>query len=120
MGKEEIIRSLLSAPRKAYKRNPHTEETKKKISSALKGRPLSEEHKQKLKKPKKWTPAGKEACSKSSSLRKNNLGKKWTSEQKRRMSEGAKNKVKMECPHCHKVMDASNAKKYHFDRCKQS
>ena len=39
---------------KGTKRNPHSEETKYKISNSLKGRQFSEEHLQNLKKPKPW------------------------------------------------------------------
>jgi group I intron endonuclease len=40
------------------------------------------------------------------------------SEVREKQSKSALNKQKLECPHCGKVMDSSNAKKYHFDKCK--
>ena len=30
----------------------------------------------------------------------------------------AKNRIKKECPHCHKMIDPGNYKKYHGDKCK--
>lgn len=62
-----------------------------------------------------------------------NYGNKWTDEQKKilsqknsnpstktrsKMSEAWKNKEKLECPHCGKIMNISHAKRYHFNNCK--
>ena len=45
-------------------------------------------------------------------------GIKRSKETKYKMSISAFNKEKVSCPHCHKVMDISNAKQWHFDNCK--
>jgi group I intron endonuclease len=39
-------------------------------------------------------------------------------EVKEKQIKSALNRPKLECPHCGKIMDSSNVKKYHFDRCK--
>lgn len=61
-----------------------SEETKAKISKALKGKskPMSESHKKNLK------------CH-------------------------TNNKLKVSCPHCHKVGQFTNMKRWHFDNCRQ-
>ncbi len=45
-------------------------------------------------------------------------GKKHTDIVKSKMKEKAKNRDRIKCPHCDKIMDASNAKRWHFDNCK--
>jgi len=35
------------------------------------------------------------------------------------LKERAKNKTKSECPHCNKLVDASNYKRWHGDNCKE-
>jgi group I intron endonuclease len=39
-------------------------------------------------------------------------------EVKEKQRQAALNRIKIECPYCHKFMDAGNSKKYHFDKCK--
>lgn len=39
-------------------------------------------------------------------------------EVKEKQIKSALNRLKLECPHCGVIMDTSNAKKYHFDKCK--
>ena len=39
-------------------------------------------------------------------------------EVKAKQKEAALNRIKIECPYCNKFMDAGNAKKYHFNKCK--
>ena len=77
---------------------------------------------------KKRPPFSKEHREKLSKCR---LGKKASDEVKLKMSNTRKNKPKspehksklafvktVECPHCHKIGQLANMKKYHFDKCK--
>ena len=107
IGKEEIIRQLIS--------RPHTEERKRKISLALKGKLKSEAHKQAMKKSHKMSERGLQVLRDTLPSFK---GKKHSKESKEKARKSALNRPKVECPHCRKVMDASNAGRYHFDRCK--
>lgn len=36
-----------------------------------------------------------------------------------KISAGARNRKKLECPHCKKIGDSSNMKRWHFDNCKE-
>jgi len=72
----------------------HSDETKNKIGNAHRGKVVSEETKEKLRSHKR------------------------TSEQKKRCSDGAKNRKQIECPHCSKVGHPNNMKRWHFDNCK--
>lgn len=111
ISREEAIRLLHSGPQ--------TKEHRSNISKALKGKPKSEEHRKALRKPKIWTEDGKRRLSEASSSRKNMLGKKQSPESKLLISEAAKNRPNVECPHCGVIMGINNAKKYHFDKCKK-
>lgn len=48
----------------------------------------------------------------------NSVGKKRTNETKIKMRISALNRIKIQCPHCGKMMDPGNAKKHHFNNCK--
>jgi len=87
------------------KQPPHKEETKKAISESLKkyNESLTEEERNERYKHNK----GKNHP---------NYGKKRTEETKRKISEAAK--LKIECPHCHKMTSRGVAKRWHFDNCK--
>ncbi|MFA6198930.1 MAG: NUMOD3 domain-containing DNA-binding protein [Bacteroidales bacterium] len=81
----------------------HTEETKQKISLASKGKPKTDETKQKM------------------SLAKQNMSE----ETKQKMSILAKNRPilaknrpKLECPHCHRFFSKTNLTRWHNDNCK--
>jgi len=45
-------------------------------------------------------------------------GKKLSDEDKQKKSIAALNKKKIICPHCNKILDPGNAKRFHFDKCK--
>jgi hypothetical protein len=89
----------------------HSEETKRRLSELNKGiskGPQSKEHSEKIK----------------NAL----LGKKFTDERKKNISNAKKGKpahnkglsdVKVECPHCKKIGGRSAMKKWHFDKCKE-
>jgi group I intron endonuclease len=127
------------------KRNKPTNETIKKISESHKGKKLSDEHIKKLKlsqnnsetvKKRKeslkkyWSNMTEEKRETlrllniqtqnrpdvKEKLSANNPSRK--SEVREKQSKSALNKQKLKCPHCGKIMDSSNAKKYHFDKCK--
>lgn len=74
-----------------------TKEVRKKMSESQKGRRHPEEVKLKISKA--------------------NIGLKRSEEAKKNMKNGCKNKKNIACLYCGKIMDAANAKKYHFDNC---
>lgn len=45
------------------------------------------------------------------------VGTKASIEHKRNISEGLKNQLRVECPHCKKFGAIGNMKRYHFDKC---
>ena len=78
----------------------HTQETKRKISQALKGKVKSETHRR------------------NSSLAR--IGKPQTEESKKKKSEAMKGMVRprVECPNCGRVGAVNGMKRYHFENCK--
>jgi len=104
----------------------HSEETRAKISEALKGRKgkkISEENKAKLSaankgnKYRKGRKHSEETRAKMSAANKGRKGKKHSEESKRKMSEAFKRRTKHECPHCHKFHNAANLARWHGDNC---
>ena len=102
----------------------------KKISDAMKGRVFSDEHKKKLSiatknfivqgKRKPPSDETKVKISKANSgVRNANYGKRPAQEQIDRQRATLMARPKVTCPHCHKMMDESNAKRWHFDNCKK-
>ena len=90
-----------------------TDEYRKKISNARKGKPnnwLGRKHSAESIQKMKEAKAGEKH---------NRYGVKLDSEVKGKMSESAKNRVKIECPHCHKLGDPGPMKYWHFDNCKK-
>jgi len=83
----------------------HSEKTKKKMSESRKGRTLTEEHRRKMSKSKKGEKHPF-------------YGKSHSEETRRKMCEAAKIKPKSECPHCGKITDIANIKRWHGDKCK--
>ena len=47
-----------------------------------------------------------------------NRRRKHTEETKQRISETLKSKPLVECPHCGKICDERNARRWHLDNCK--
>lgn len=80
---------------RGLKIGPHTEESNKKRSETLKERYKNQEHPTKGKDP--W-----------------NKGRSGTQEAWNK----GKEMEKIECPHCNKLVDKLNAKRWHFDNCK--
>lgn len=102
--------------------NPSAE-TRAKMSKTRTGRKLSAQHRANLSLGKignKNTLGYKhreESKAKMSAARK---GKKQSPEQiaKRAATHRGKTRPKIACPHCDTIMDAANARRYHFDKCK--
>jgi len=101
----------------------------KKISEALKGRVFSEEHKEKLSfATKKFIAEGKRKPPSDETKRKisaansgsnnGNYGKPMSEEQKQLLRSALKARPRVTCPHCSKILDESNAKRWHFNNCK--
>ena len=105
--KQKIKLSIINVGKK------HSEETKKKISksnigkhSGLLNKNLSILHKKKISDKLKGriSPMLNRSHSKETILQ---------------MSISSKNKPKLTCPHCGKICDPGNAKRWHFNNCKQ-
>ena len=132
IGKEEIIRQKIVLANKGVKRttehkrnislakmgHKHSEKTKRRMSEAQSGVPKSKEHKAALRKPKNLSEEARSVLSERAKKQKSNLGKTWSEDTKKKMSEGAKKRKRVTCPHCNIKMDASNASRYHFEKCK--
>lgn len=109
----EESRKNMSESRKLYlANNPivFSEETKKKISSSLKGIKRSEETKKKMSNSQKGHLPTK-----------GNAGNTHTEESKRKMSETIKKNSalqKYQCPHCLREGIGRSFKGWHFNRCK--
>lgn len=99
--------------------------------SVLKGVKKSDSHRAAM--SKGWTGSHRAAKSESMKAKikenpnivKTNLGKKFSDETKRRMSEAAKlrhSKPKpiVTCPHCNKTGSSVAMKRWHFDKCKHN
>lgn len=106
--------------------------TRRKISEGNKGKKLSDEHRKKISESLNITnqdPLIKEIRKKGGEKARltriangNNVsslkGKKLSEEDKMKKSIAAKNRIKIECPHCDMITDPGNAKRFHFDNCK--
>jgi hypothetical protein len=95
----------ISANLKGKKR---TDETKKKISDALKDKkrkPLSDEHKRKIGDARKGKKHTEESRKKMSEKKKGRKGRKGISQQK------------VECPYCKLSGGIGGMKRYHFENC---
>ena len=119
----------------------HTTETKNKISSTHKGKVISIEQKEKQKislnklfksneyiHPNTGIKRSKETIQKRNDTRRKNglflpetnpmYNKKHTEKSRLIQSEKAKNREKIQCIHCSKIIDVSNHKRWHGDKCK--
>ncbi|MCK9544170.1 MAG: NUMOD3 domain-containing DNA-binding protein [Novosphingobium sp.] len=92
-------------------------ETRKKISDKNKGNKMSDELKKKM--SDNWSK------DKNPMYNSNRFGelnpfynKKHSSYTINLISEKSKNRKRVKCPHCNKILDISNAKRWHFDNCK--
>lgn len=107
---------------------PHSDETKIKISKTKKGSLLSDNHKEKISESLKGNVRAKgikhssETKAKWSELKKGNknasFGKSQTNETKTKISATKKLMARIICPHCNKIGDVSNMKRWHFTNCK--
>jgi hypothetical protein len=83
----------------------HTEESKAKMSEYRKGTTQSENTKQKISDSLKG-------------VNNPNFGKTFSEERRKEMSEAAKNRVRIECPHCGKTAAPGMFNRWHGDKCK--
>lgn len=106
---DERQRSLIGVLSPTYGLK-HSDEAKQAISKANKGKQhtLGFKHSEEAKAKMSASMKGRKAP---------NKGIKHSDEAKAAMS--AKHKEKLACPHCSVSMSKSNAKRYHFDNCKQ-
>jgi len=89
-------------------------ETKLKISNSKKKyyTNLSENERKKLRESNITTDTQKKKISVS-------VKKIWENdEMRKKYSEAAKNRPKIKCPHCHRLIDKSTSTRWHFDNCK--
>jgi len=106
----------------------HTEKSKKKIGNGVKN---SETYQKGIanrdftgknnpmygrsRKGEKGLGDGKKAWK----TRRKNGNDKFTKEHLKNMSIAQKNRPKLKCPHCHKILDPRNALRWHFENCKE-
>lgn len=89
------------------------------------GKKLSQEHKDKISKASTGRKHSQETIDKIVNSRKNNgktsalKGRSLSEKDKFNKSIAALNKAKVECPHCKKILDPGNAKRWHFDNCSE-
>jgi len=103
-----------------------TEEHKLKISNTLKGKTLTETHKKNLSKSLSLRKLSDEHKEKISNSMKNkfsgdknpNYGKKLSESTIEKLREKAKNRKKIECNICGKIIDIGSYKRYHLNKCK--
>lgn len=86
-----------------------TEVHKKSLSNSLKGKNHSDEHKKNISLSMKGKMKGKNNP---------NYGKHLNEDTKEKISIKAKNRQKLICPNCNKLVDITTANKWHFDNCK--
>jgi group I intron endonuclease len=94
-------RKLISMKNKIPK--PHTPEHNKKIGDANRGKkrkPLSDEHKAKI------------------SQKSKGISKPMSEQHKKNLKCHQNNLIKVSCPHCNKMGQLTNMKRWHFDNCK--
>jgi hypothetical protein len=112
----ETRQKISNVLKEYWKHNPKapmTEEAKEKIRQSLTGRPgtwVGKRHSEEsLKKMRNSHGKGK-----------NNkrYGQKNSTDTIKKMSESAKNRERVECPHCKKVGEKNAMMRWHFDKCK--
>lgn len=103
---EESKKKMCEA-QKGRKNQPHSEETKRKMSAAHTGKKKSKEHIENLSKALRGRYREKSS----------QWGLKRTEESKKKMSERAKNRKVIVCPHCD-TSATTNMTRWHFDNCK--
>ncbi len=108
----------------------HRPETKAKLSVAMSGwgnpfygRRHSEESRLKMSMTRSGVQLSAETKRKMSESRKGEknprFGVRIPEDQKQRQIDALKSRPRVTCPHCGKILDESNAKRWHFDNCKR-
>lgn len=105
----------LAGEKNGFFGHKHTEETKKKMSLIHSGKTISESQKKKIVESNKTRKYTKQFRKKLSDY---HSGKPKSQEHKLKLKLAAKNRIKMECPHCYKTATAGNYKRWHGDNCK--
>lgn len=121
----------------ALKGVPKSEEHRRKLSESRFGKPLSDAAKAAMatrrKRPRRQTQKemflrfgrqdSEATRQKKSAARRGQLNPRFgvqiPEEQKARQIVALKARPRVACPHCEKTMDESNAKRWHFDNCKE-
>ena len=96
LGKKDSLEVKLIKSIAGKNKPPVTDETRKKLSIANKGRPGLQGEKNGF------------------------FGKQHSLEQRQKKREEKLNTTRQQCPHCSKLVDPMNYKRWHGDRCKQS
>ena len=106
----------------------HSNESRKQMSKKRKGKKFTQEHKNNLSKSHtgeknsmygKYGELNPNFGSKRSEESKLKMrGRIKSLEEKLKISKSNKNRSKIECPHCNRILDQLNYKKWHRDKCK--
>jgi len=67
---------------------------------------------------KRWNQIIEKKSNNSKGEKNHFYGKTHSEEMKKQLSEKAKNRTKLECPHCRKLLSPAMAKRWHFNNCK--
>jgi len=98
--------------RKKHSARHWTDNKRKEMSELLKGRVFSK------KSLKKMKNSAQERAKTNKGENHHCFGKKCNEETKKKLSEKAKNRPKIKCPHCGKIGATSQMKRWHFNNCK--
>lgn len=123
-------REAIGSANRGRKHPIRSDEYRKKLSASLTGRKHTESHRRKISEGKKgsipWNKGRTGVYSEETRSRIGvkkgtpppNKGKKMTPEQNKRNSDAQRNRKKVQCPYCNKIIDACNFKRWHGDKCK--
>ena len=112
--KRPEVRAKKSAAQKGVSRSGYvmSEQGKRNISEGRKGIKFSEQGRKKL------SDSRRKEYENGKIIPMSRTGILWTEEEKAKLSKIALERPKLQCPHCGGVFQLSNAKGYHFDKCK--
>jgi hypothetical protein len=108
--------------RKAATGRKASEATREKMRIAQTGKTASDEARAKMREAKIGVPRSASVRQKMSATRSGEggtfFGKTHSDEAKKKMSDRAKNRIPLVCPHCGKSSASNFMRKHHFDACK--